>query len=113
MFTSDGFVYIYYNTTNVNNTPAGTGDYRLHVPVQIRDASWYLNLGGMAWTDVSLGAGSKVNGAIHAASLPAQYVTIQSYTNFGVASTIATPATFANGDGNFSFNFRYRGWLTT
>lgn len=113
MFTSDGFVYVYYNTTNVNNTPAGTGDYRLHIPVQLRDASWYLNLGGMAWTDVSLGAGSKVNGSIHAAAIPAQFVTVQSYTNFGTASTIATPATFANGDGNFSFNFRYRGWLTT
>src|SRR5690606_22991880 len=39
-FLPGGFMYISYSTTSINNTPAGTGNIRLHTPMAVRDNSW-------------------------------------------------------------------------
>lgn len=110
-FEEGGWVNVLYNTTNITNAPAGAGDYRLHIPVQTRELSWHLNFGGFAWTDVSIGAGAIVPGTVYNTSAPSQYVTFRDLPSFGTASTVATPGLFAIGDGDFSFAFRYRGFL--
>lgn len=119
-FNSDGYLYnfeeggwvnVQYNATTVNNTPSGSGDYRLHLPVQARNSDWNRNFGGFAWTDSSVGVGSIIPGSAYYLSSPSQFVTFRDLPTFGTASTIATPGLFGNGDGNFSFSFRYRGFI--
>lgn len=108
-FLPGGFVYIAYSTTNVNNTPSGTGALRLHLPFACRDNSWKRGVSGFAFSDASISL-QPVTGNIFVDSNPASFLTVRSYETFGTAATLLTPGTLANGDGNFSWNLIYRGF---
>lgn len=106
-FLPGGFMYILYNTTNINNTPAGTGNIRLHTPMAVRDDSWKRGMAGFAFDDSSL-SNNTVGGNISVNANAINYMIVRSYTAFGTATTALTPGTVANGDGNFSWNLMYR-----